>query len=596
MKIFFSKSAIVLSLIAVLAAVSTVEAARPRGIPSQIFTPSTDPQGILGVESSTVLNPWTLYFGLGVNWALAPMRLDFSGAGDNQKDALDYQTTFDFLFTLGLPWNMSAFLKVPLHRVGPGDAFNRDNLWGFTANEPLNTITRNVPRSIPGDTILGLKWRFFEKSGFSGAFMAGFVLPFGVEEVFGGEEHVAASGLFSFGYTSKRINFFFNAAYLYRPEHRILDPIDPTRILIASAPEIQISAGIRVGITRKLALAAAVQKFRYLSCDEGCDEPFEMRAGLEYKIKDNLGISLFAGSGQPLIEEYGRGTDFRFGVTLGWVADAFTKKVEVGDRDGDGIKDDVDMCPDDKEDIDGFEDQDGCPDPDNDQDGIPDKLDKCPNEPEDEDGFEDKDGCPDPDNDGDGVLDSADRCPGTDKDKVDNFKNTKEDRDGFEDEDGCPDLDNDGDGIPDSVDRCPNEKETVNGIDDTDGCPDQARGPKIVGGQLDLKGKITFEKGKDTITRQSLGTLLSAANILKANSTIRLVRIEVHVATMGSKRRDLLLSNARANAVRNYLLTKGVSGSQIQAAGYGSRYPLAAGRSKKADEKNERVEFIVVYQ
>jgi OOP family OmpA-OmpF porin len=48
------------------------------------------------------------------------------------------------------------------------------------------------------------------------------------------------------------------------------------------------------------------------------------------------------------------------------------KPAVVGDKDGDGIKDDVDKCPNDAEDKDGFEDQDGCPDPDNDKDGISD--------------------------------------------------------------------------------------------------------------------------------------------------------------------------------------------------------------------------------
>ncbi len=65
------------------------------------------------------------------------------------------------------------------------------------------------------------------------------------------------------------------------------------------------------------------------------------------------------------------------------------------DRDGDGIPDAKDLCPDDPEDRDGFQDGDGCPDPDNDGDGIPDVADKCPNEPETMNGFQDEDGCPD---------------------------------------------------------------------------------------------------------------------------------------------------------------------------------------------------------
>src|SRR5215813_3660857 len=79
------------------------------------------------------------------------------------------------------------------------------------------------------------------------------------------------------------------------------------------------------------------------------------------------------------------------------------------DRDGDGKY--ADPCPTEPEDKDGFQDDDGCPDPDNDRDGIPDPNDKCPTEPEDKDGFEDEDGCPDKDNDKDGVLDAADKCP-----------------------------------------------------------------------------------------------------------------------------------------------------------------------------------------
>src|SRR5207237_493354 len=73
----------------------------------------------------------------------------------------------------------------------------------------------------------------------------------------------------------------------------------------------------------------------------------------------------------------------------------FIFEPSIGDRDGDGIKDDVDKCPDEPEDRDDFEDEDGCPDPDNDNDRIPDKDDQCPNEPETYNGIDDEDGCPD---------------------------------------------------------------------------------------------------------------------------------------------------------------------------------------------------------
>jgi outer membrane protein OmpA-like peptidoglycan-associated protein len=56
-------------------------------------------------------------------------------------------------------------------------------------------------------------------------------------------------------------------------------------------------------------------------------------------------------------------------------------RISTNDRDGDGIADDDDLCPNDPEDLDGFEDADGCPDPDNDKDGVPDNEDRCPNVP-----------------------------------------------------------------------------------------------------------------------------------------------------------------------------------------------------------------------
>jgi parallel beta-helix repeat protein len=105
---------------------------------------------------------------------------------------------------------------------------------------------------------------------------------------------------------------------------------------------------------------------------------------------------------------------------------------------------------------------------DSDEDGIADQDDQCPDLPEDMDGFQDTDGCPDNDNDADGMYDTRDACP-----------DEPEDFDGFQDGDGCPDLDNDKDGIPDSLDKCPNEPEDNNGFQDEDGCPDKGEQEKI---------------------------------------------------------------------------------------------------------------------
>ena len=199
----------------------------------------------------------------------------------------------------------------------------------------------------------------------------------------------------------------------------------------------------------------------------------------QLQIQGGVSAGLFQGFGAPLWR-------VMFGVS--WLQSADQ------DRDGDGYANDEDGCPDEPEDFDEWQDEDGCPDPDNDEDGILDDPDQCPNEPEDRDQFEDSNGCPDPDNDQDGILDDPDQCPNEPED-VDQFEdedgcpdpdndqdgilddpdqcpNEPEDIDGFEDENGCPDPDNDQDGILDDPDRCPNDPEDMNGVEDEDGCPE----------------------------------------------------------------------------------------------------------------------------
>ena len=208
------------------------------------------------------------------------------------------------------------------------------------------------------------------------------------------------------------------------------------------------------------------------------------------------------------------------------------------DSDGDGVPDELDRCPVTPEDLDGFEDEDGCPEPDNDGDSLADSIDTCPFEAETNNGNKDDDGCPDiaPDEDKDGIADAVDRCPfepenidgvrdedgcpefaipaqaalskilsaprttlisaaeldhplDSDNDGVidaeDRCPVTPEDRDGFEDEDGCPELDNDSDGIVDAKDTCPDDAETLNGFKDDDGCPDER--PDVDGDGFDYE-------------------------------------------------------------------------------------------------------------
>jgi len=180
-----------------------------------------------------------------------------------------------------------------------------------------------------------------------------------------------------------------------------------------------------------------------------------------------------------------------WGFTLGF---DFTPALFGNDMDGDGIPDAEDLCPTESEDFDIFQDEDGCPDPDNDNDGIADIVDKCPDQPEDIDGFRDTDGCPDLDNDNDGIPDSMDKCPNLPgpkansgcPDSVSVMKGTLPSLEVGREQPGVakpvspaemkpaptPEIDSDKDGIPDSRDRCPTLAEDMNGFQDDDGCPE----------------------------------------------------------------------------------------------------------------------------
>jgi OmpA-OmpF porin, OOP family len=296
----------------------------------------------------------------------------------------------------------------------------------------------------------------------------------------------------------------------------------------------------------------------------------------------------------------------------------FVYEPSIGDRDGDGIKDDVDKCPDEPEDFDGFQDQDGCPDPDNDNDGIPDVDDRCPNEPEDRDGDQDADGCPeqsDGDRDGDGILDSKDKCPDepedrdgfqdkdgcpdpdNDKDgipdKQDACPNDPEDKDGFQDKDGCPDPDNDKDGIPDVVDKCPNEPETFNGYQDEDGCPD--KGSVIISeNNIIILEKIKFRTASAEILPESDKIVDAVATTINHHPEFVLMEIAGHADERGAALYNLHLTQDRVNSVMAALIQRGVDRSRLRSKGYGTYCPEDPGHNPEAWEKNRRVEFKIV--
>ncbi|MEC7770721.1 MAG: DUF5723 family protein [Bacteroidota bacterium] len=262
---------------------------------------------------------------------------------------------------------------------------------------------------------------------------------------------------------------------------------------------------------------------------------------------------------------------------------------KLRDKDKDGLKDDVDRCPE----IPGPIENNGCPWKDTDGDGILDKDDDCPNEA----GPKENNGCPWKDTDGDGVLDKDDDCP--------NEPGTIE-------HNGCPDTD--GDGIIDKDDRCPKNPGSLEnkGCPDTDGdtlvdiddeCPNVA-GPISNNGcpevtqevqkQLnDYAKTILFDTGKASIKSESISVIVDIIQILNEYPNAKFT-VEGHTDSVGSNESNQRLSEARANSVRDFLINEGISGSRLTAVGYGEDKPIASNTTKLGRKQNRRVEINLI--
>lgn len=233
------------------------------------------------------------------------------------------------------------------------------------------------------------------------------------------------------------------------------------------------------------------------------------------------------------------------------------------DGDGDGVVDDQDKCPNTPA---GTEvNAAGCP-RDSDGDGVLDPQDKCPNTPA--GAAVDVTGCP-KDNDHDGVTDALDKCPNTPAGTT-------------VDETGCP-RDTDADGVSNANDKCPN---TPVGLKvDATGCPALfVAGPRLV-----LQG-VNFETGRATLLPESMVTLDRVAASLNNLPNVN-VEVSGHTDSKGGHAMNVRLSEARAKAVRDYLISKGVDATRVTAVGYGPDKPLQSNATVDGRSANRRVEL-----
>lgn len=231
------------------------------------------------------------------------------------------------------------------------------------------------------------------------------------------------------------------------------------------------------------------------------------------------------------------------------------------DRDKDGVLNDMDKCPD----VSGLAKYNGCPIPDTDGDGINDELDKCPAVA----GLAKYNGCPIPDTDGDGINDELDKCPAVA---------------GIAKYGGCPIPDTDGDGVNDEEDKCP----AVAGPASNFGCPEIKK--EIVAKINKAAGSIYFATGSAKLLAKSNASLNAVAKTLSENPELK-VHIDGHTDNTGTEAKNQTLSEQRANAVKAYLVKKGVDESRLEAQGFGQSKPIADNKTAAGRTKNRRVEL-----
>ncbi|HVZ75471.1 MAG TPA: OmpA family protein [Polyangia bacterium] len=577
--------------IALLTLAAPTAVARAQTVPSPAvelhqFHPSPFSDRTLRLDGTNVLDPGKVRVGLDADYAARPLVVTDAANGGRSYALVRQAAGFDLRLAVGLGHRLEVAALVPVTALQSGDT-------------PAGA---DAPSSAGLEAIrVGAKARLLGDGSRAGLGVAALAaIPTGSagglvhESGLGGEARL-------FGDVHARgFTLSLGAGVRLRKKTQLYDIALGNELLGAAAVDYRWDT--RTSAFAELAGATPLSS----PASSAKQTPLEVLFGARERVGT---VTLFGGAGPGLREGYGT-------PVLRVVAGASWSNAPL-DVDHDGVPDEVDRCPLVPEDRDGFEDGDGCPDPDNDQDGIPDSKDKCPDAAEDKDGFQDGDGCPDLDDDKDGIPDAKDKCPRqpetkngykdddgcpdrnmhlVDEDKdgvmddVDQCPKEPEDKDGFQDDDGCPDPDNDKDGIPDAKDQCPNEPETINNVKDDDGCPDKGI-VTLKAGELETLSPIFFATDRARVRHAFRPTLDAIAAILKAHPEIGRCAIEGHTDATGPEAWNKKLSLARAQSVAAYLSGKGVDAARVIPIGQGDALPWATNKTEAGRAANRRVIF-----
>ncbi len=468
----------------VLAVAGRAHAQTLPSIDARTFRPSTDPNASMIIEPAITPGPGIFSFGALGTYAYRPITLREKDSSSVAFRPIEHQFGLDLVGNLGIGQRFAVGLDVPM-------VLYQDGSRGL----PRTVATvDHVPMTVIGDMGVTMKGALIrnEAGGFGLGAIGLVTLPTGSRESFVGDGSTTVTARLLAEYTLLIAAAQASIGYKLRTDHhtwpdetvggyRFGDEI-PWTVGIALRPGV---LGLDPGNRQRWEIAGhgwlpAGPVGPFGTGDRGSaalspallavSDRIELGHYRDAFLTAGVDIGLNSAVGVPAI----RGL-----VSIGWM-------LREHDMDHDGVKDDVDGCPEIPEDKDGFEDADGCPEIDNDDDGIVDKEDACPNVKGEPDEDPKKNGCPhdkpapppppppkpeDPatkDTDGDGIPDKEDACPNVrGEPSTDPARN------------GCPNPDRDGDTYDNDADKCPDTAETFNGVQDEDGCPDEGGKPLV---------------------------------------------------------------------------------------------------------------------
>ena len=535
------------------------------------FRPSPLQGDILWVRTAT--EPAHLSFGTGLwfTWVSKPLRLINPVDGTSTYTIMRDAGVTELFGNVGLFGFMDVGLSLPLV-VASGDADPRVRL-GEQKLEQVHGFSLGDMRLSLKGTILGGNGK-----GVGLALAEDLSFPTANRRIFAGDENVTSTTYAVLDFSMRGWAAALNLGVRLKKAVELEGRSYGHQLLLATGLSAPILCGVLEAIGTMEVRTSLSRPFQ-----AEYEDALDLAGGVRAHFS-NLSLAAMAGGGS--LKGYGSPA-WMAGLTL-----SYAPPVEKGcirDRDHDTVVDQNDACPDEPgpartagcpdQDSDGVADRDDrCPDragqadlggcPDRDGDGIMDDLDICPDKP----GPVQQNGCPD--SDGDGVIDPKDACPN---------------EPGPIQTSGCPDKDQDG--VPDRADKCPD----VYGQAKYDGCPPPTPASiRLTGKRIEILEQVHFETGKAVIKEDSFQLLKDVAKVLVENPHIRRVEIQGHTDNVGNPKKNLQLSQDRADAVRAFLIGQGVAADRLLSVGYGDTKPVADNKTEKGRAANRRVEFVIV--